>query len=137
MRAIALLVLLPIAAQAAEPEVCRGYATKLLNTHMTWMWNRAYSGCLNMEANDPQPPDNAEGAMRIIDPALTPLAAIMSAPEPPPRPTPHAAGKSGFAPGSDQWKQWCRQNYPRSFDEKTGTVILPTSRHRVRTPCPG
>jgi hypothetical protein len=82
MRWLALLALLPLAAQAAEPALCRAYATKMLNEHMQWLWNRAYSSCLLLEEDDPQPPDNAEGMLRV----LTPVEPVM--PSPPPRPQP-------------------------------------------------
>jgi hypothetical protein len=30
---------------------------------------------------------------------------------------------SGFAMGSPEWKNWCAQHFPKSFDLKTGTII--------------
>jgi hypothetical protein len=151
MRAAALLMMMTMTANAAEPAICRGYATELLNMHMKWMWTRAYTHCINEEEDSPKVPDNWEGAMRVIDPLLTPImsldqgnvAAVMEGmPTPPSRPAAAPAptgkaGKSGFPTGSDDWKRWCRQNYPRSWDAKSGTVILPTSRQRARSPCPG
>jgi hypothetical protein len=30
---------------------------------------------------------------------------------------------SGFAMGSPEWKNWCAQHFPKSFDPTTGTII--------------
>jgi hypothetical protein len=30
---------------------------------------------------------------------------------------------SGFAMWSPEWKNWCAQHFPKSFDPKTGTII--------------
>jgi len=79
---VLLLLALPLAAHAAEPALCRAYATKMLNLHMTWLWNRAYSGCLMLEEDDPQPPDNVEGMLRV----LTPVEPVMPSPLPRPQP---------------------------------------------------
>jgi hypothetical protein len=40
---------------------------------------------------------------------------------------------SGYAMGSPEWKNWCAEHFPKSFDPRTGTVIpLKTG---IREPC--
>jgi len=55
-----------------------------------------------------------------------------TASEPPP-----PVGEAGFPVGTPGWNAWCKKNYPQSFSEKDGTVILEIDNkgHRVR--CPG
>lgn len=40
---------------------------------------------------------------------------------------------SGFATGSSQWRDWCAEHFPNSFDPQTGT-ILPYGKDE-REPC--
>jgi len=154
VRALALLAMLPLAAHAADMSDCHAYANRgsaaalrqlILFPFLAdpsvgrFLYRKAYSYCLNAD-EVPVLAFTAE-EQPIVDglPAPTPR------PEPPPASVPAtdetapvvAKGRSGFAAGSDQWKSWCRRHFPRSWDAKTGTVILPTSRKRARTPCPG
>lgn len=40
---------------------------------------------------------------------------------------------SGYAMGSPEWKNWCAEHFPNSFDPKTGTVM--PYKTEVREPC--
>jgi len=143
MRILALALMLPLAAHAAETADCQTYATRTSSMALRallivpwvdvatgrWLYNKAYFYCLNSDEVPPLVFTPEE--QPIVDDAL---------PAPVPRPetaAPPSVGKSGAAAGSAEWKAWCRQNFPRSWDEATGTVILPTSRKRTRTQCPG
>lgn len=152
MRALALLVMLPLASQAADMTDCKVYATRtsamalkaLLGIPFIdvstgrFLFRKAYTFCVN--ADEVPALVFTEEEQPIVDG----LPAPKLRPEPPPasvpavdvKPEPEPVGKSGFARGSDQWTAWCRKHFPRSWDRKTSTVILPT-RKKVRVPCPG
>ena len=34
-----------------------------------------------------------------------------------------ARSGSGFTPGSAEWKNWCQEHFPNSFDPETGTIV--------------
>jgi hypothetical protein len=49
---------------------------------------------------------------------------------------PNRSGKwsgSGLPVGSPEWKAWCQEHFPNSFDPETGTIV-PNSTG-VRTAC--
>jgi hypothetical protein len=58
--------------------------------------------------------------------------AKVTASEPPP-----PVGEAGFPVGTPGWNAWCKKNYPQSFNEKDGTVILEIDNKGNRVRCPG
>jgi hypothetical protein len=55
-------------ATASDTNYCRPYAAKLTQTFINYVWNRAYTACLNVEGDDPLPPNNWMTAWRIVAP---------------------------------------------------------------------
>lgn len=144
-RGLVVLLLLSTSAQAAEMDVCRPYARKLTDSMIKYIWTWSYSHCLSLEEASPVPPSLSE-ALKMMAPDRPVVGNDTAAGIPPgeapalggPDAAPQTTlGKSGAPHGSTKWVVWCRKNFPRSWDVKTQTVILPTSRNRVRSPCPG
>jgi hypothetical protein len=74
---------------------------------------------------EPLPPD----ALAVTEPqgdaggdAVDAPAAVTDKPKPAAPPKRKYTG-SGLVAWSPEWKTWCGTHFPRSFDEKTGTII--------------
>lgn len=77
--------------------------------------------------NEPQ-----GGRIAVEDTPAEDIAAL--SPEPPPaKRRSGKRGTSGYAMWSREWRDWCRNRFPNSFDPKTGTVV--PYKTRVRTIC--
>jgi hypothetical protein len=113
--------------------------------------DRAYYKCLNMDDEPVLPtayaePEGGVGGPFVEEEGSTaPFLEEMEADKPavdatainetivqqtaalePDQPVRQRTGKrrgSGFAMWSPEWKNWCAQHFPRSFDAKTGTII--------------
>lgn len=123
MKTLLVLLVLSNPALAAEPELCRPYATKVAEQVIRFSWDRAYTTCLNSD-EVPDAPATDVDAARLVVPGEVVL---------PPGEAP-ALGPSGAEAGSDEWKDWCRKNY-RTFRSSDGTVVRHRNRKRVQ--CPG
>jgi len=134
--AYALLLVLyqPQTAIAADITYCKPYASKVTEVMIRMTWLRAYTSCLNSEGNPGVPASWLE-VFTLVDPRSPAevLDNAVTASIPPPGSVP-AVGESGYAPGTPGWNAWCRR-YFRSFDVKTGTVLMYGFRHRAA--CPG
>jgi hypothetical protein len=82
---IALLFMVPVSAVAADMNVCKPYARIATDAVIREVWTRAYTHCLNMEEDNPVPPDNWDSLLRVIEPKspLPPTRPVKSD-EPPP-----------------------------------------------------
>jgi hypothetical protein len=120
------------------------------------IYDRAYYKCLNMD-DEPQlptayadpgsegsggpfalvekvyaPASGDAGADAVAKPATEDTAALE--PEPAPVKAHESAGRgSGYAMWSREWRAWCSQHFPNSFDSKTGTIV--PYKTGVRTIC--
>jgi hypothetical protein len=141
-------------AHAAEDEVCRPYATQLLNNNMTWLWWRAFNHCKLLEEDKPKPPQpgNWRGALDILEPDHTPISEIGNVPateeipKPPERPaeaiTPppaQAATPARSSAGVAAARAKCKSTHPAGFQANSGTGTFNTlfKGKWVRVPCPG
>src|SRR5262245_53380407 len=66
-------------ADGGSPDYCRPYARDLTQVMINYIWNRAYSTCLNVEGPDPTVPDNWQDAWKIVDPQLDKIGAEIDA----------------------------------------------------------
>jgi hypothetical protein len=118
--------------------------------------DRAYHKCLNMD-DEPLLPtayadpgnDGTGGPFALVEKAYAPAAderggdtaakpAIEDTAAVQPEPAPIMAQKntqtrSGRAMWSPEWRAWCSQHFPNSFDPKTGTIV--PYKTGVRTIC--
>jgi hypothetical protein len=67
-----------------------------------------------------------------VDPTVVEQVSKVTASEPSP-----PVGEAGFPAGTPGWNAWCKKNYPQSFNEKDGTVILEIDNKGNRVKCPG
>jgi len=127
----------PGAAQAAPMDYCEDYAEEtlavlqaagLVRESPQMLRDRAFYECLNMDDEAPMPSDLArtaaaapgeieEGSTDEDLPAIAPAAETVTAVADRPR------GRSRLEPGTDKWRAWCKKYFPRSFDEKAGTIV--------------
>jgi hypothetical protein len=158
-----ILVLTATSVVAADPEVCRPYARLLTDNVIREVWTRAYTHCLNLEEDNPIPPETWQGLQQVLnaEPPKPIASPIHHANEPPPgevpasgppspsqgdlpagagNPSAHgdlpavqSTGRSGFVRGTAEWQAYCKKYWPASWDPKTQTVIK--TRHK-RIPCP-
>ena len=126
------LLLATTSAHAATDEICRPYASALLNSSMAFFWERAFNHCKLLEEDRPVPPTDWRAAVHIIDPDRPDVSTIGVVPA-----TDSAVGESGFAPHTSGWNSWCKTNWPSSFRESDGTVIFEISNRGGRHLCPG
>ena len=145
------LVLSAAGAAAAAPDYCALYAREVArltadaNTvaALQRAQDQAFYKCLNMDEDPPLPDQSAyaddagdgaivgEGDAMVGDEVVEPPAAT--------RPAPTRTAKvakfkgSGLKRWSAEWKAWCAEHYPNSFDPKTGTVLPYDGK---RTMCP-
>ena len=125
----------------------------------THVHDRAYSKCLNMDDEPPLPTayvdpqqdgiggpfvEAEEGSVGdgpeiVADEPTAPQENLEQASWneiATPAPKSNRGGKfsgSGLPAGSPEWKAWCQEHYPNSFDPETGTVV--PSATGVRTAC--
>jgi hypothetical protein len=125
----------------------------------THVHDRAYSKCLNMDDEPPLPTAYVDPAQDGIGGPFVPVeegsagevpAVVVEAPVAPrqdleqtswnemavPAAKPKRTGKwtgSGYPTGSPEWKAWCQEHFPNSFDLETGTIV--PSATGVRTAC--
>ena len=83
------------------------------------MYRDAFANCYTADGEPPLP---------ALEPDAAFLARLLASLGP---------GPSGEPTGSPAWRRWCAMNFPRSFREADGTVILEASGKGRRTPCPG
>jgi hypothetical protein len=62
------LFVLSTPAHAGDINYCRPYAAQLTQTFINYVWKRAYTACLNVEGEDPIPPNNWLTAWNIVAP---------------------------------------------------------------------
>jgi hypothetical protein len=128
----------------------------------THVHDRAYSKCLNMDDEPPLPtayvdpqqdgiggPFVEEGSI-AAEPEVVAPEVVAAEPDAPkenleqanwnemaqPAAKPKRTGKwsgSGFETGTPEWKNWCQEHFPNSFDPETGTIV--PSATGVRTAC--
>lgn len=115
---------------AADPDYCRPYAAQLSQRLITYVWNRAYTTCLNEDEPPALPLTNEEGWKIIFDKFVQaqPIETKGLADKP-------ATEKPVVVVNGDAaWRARCASNF-RSWDPKTQTVI-PYHGKRQRCPCP-
>ncbi len=149
-------------AVAAPPDYCavfaKEYAEKALadiegTLSAGQVRDRLYHKCLNMDEEPALPTAYAEPQKALADSILkdatadTPTVDVTAideamvkrtaAIEDDRRPTgTRRTGKwrgSGYAMGSPEWRNWCAEHFPNSFDPETGTIMPYES--GVREPC--
>ena len=123
----------PGTAMAASMEYCERYAQETLSVLTAagmakespqLVRDRAYFECLNMDDEPPMPsaltaglePDAAaieQGSAEADEPAIE-----IAGREPA-----RKRGRSRLEPGTAKWRDWCREHFPNSFDEDTGTIV--------------
>lgn len=130
--AILLTVLMITLVWGASPDVCRPYARDLTQTMIKYLWDRAYTTCLNSD-EDPIVPDTWQDGYGVVFENKPPIP-VSRPPDIDKIGVVPAMGPSGFATGSDEWVKWCKDNY-RTFRVKDGTVVRRGNKKRV--PCPG
>src|SRR5262245_53519307 len=136
-------------AEGAAAELCRPYARATTDVAITFIWLRAYSTCLNADEM-PALSRSALDVLSLIDPRRgeeppptepPPTAAPLDSGQDPAAAAPGsvpAFGQSGFPAGSPGWVKFCKENWPRSFRLKDGTVVrAEDARTHIRRPCPG
>ena len=126
-------------AAAAAPDYCALYAREVArlaadaNTiaALQRVQDQAFYKCLNMDEDPPLPDESAyadgpgDGAIFGEGDAMVGDEVV----EPAPKATATRTAKagafkgSGLKRGSAEWKAWCAEHYPNSFDPKTGTVL--------------
>jgi hypothetical protein len=146
-------------ASAASPSYCALYAKEYArfavsdsqgSVSETHVHDRAYSKCLNMDDEPPLPTAYVDPAQDGIGGPFVPVEegsgdegtdVAAEAPDvtveamavaTKPKRTGKWSG-SGLPPGSPEWKAWCEEHFPNSFDPETGTVV--PSATGVRTAC--
>jgi hypothetical protein len=149
-------------AAAVSPVYCTRYArefVKLVDGEggmpPTFIRDRAYSICLNLDERPPLPSASMDlasaevGGQRIVeeegDAAVdeqTPDEEMVAL-EPVSSPRKEVAAKtrtpsksrviSSLEMWSPEWKAWCTKHFPKSFDPETGTVV--PNKTGVRTAC--
>lgn len=144
------------AAWAASPVYCALYAKEFVKHAAVEsqgsippmrIHDRAYHKCLNMD-DEPLLPtayadpgsEGADGLFSFVEGANEPTekatkrSAVETSAAPGPELPPDSSGRSsGYAMGSPEWRAWCSQHFPNSFDPKTGTVV--PYKTGVRTIC--
>jgi hypothetical protein len=139
-------------ASAASPEYCNLYAREYSaraaaaageEGPQPRVFDSAYFKCLNMDAEPALPAaftgsaaadesvsgegDASPANEEIVEaPALDEQTPAVVAPARKPARKKSASVSrqgSGLTAWSEEWKAWCREHYPRSFDPKTGTVV--------------
>jgi len=140
---------------AASPVYCALYAKEFVkhaavesqgSIPPSRIRDRAYHKCLNMDDEPLLPTAYAdpgsdgtggpfslvEGSNQSVDNAAE--SAVKAAAEPGPEPAPDSSRRgSGYAMWSQEWRAWCSQYFPNSFDPKTGTIV--PYKTGVRTVC--
>lgn len=122
----------PGTAMAASMEYCERYAQETLtvltaagmaNESPQLVRDRAFYECLNMDDEPPMPSALAGGepATRAIEQgsAEADEPAVEIAEQEPVR----KRGRSRMEPGTAKWRDWCREHFPNSFDEDTGSIV--------------
>ena len=139
------LAISPEGAAAAAPDYCALYAREQARVSpegdtaeaLQRAQDKAFYQCLNMDEAPPLPEDSAYaddalGAGVTAEGDASAGDETLIEPDPAPAPKPKrtrsakASGShrgSGFKQGSPEWKAWCQEHYPNSFDPKTGTVL--------------
>lgn len=130
----ALLLLMVSPAMAADPDVCRPYATQMTNAAIKELWTRGYTYCLNLEEDSPVPPESWKQILETLN--VGPLAPVYTKP---PGSVP-ASDKVDPAPApvskNSSYIADCRRNF-RSFRDSDQTVIpYYAPKTRIRCPCP-
>jgi hypothetical protein len=144
------------AAWAASPVYCALYAKEFVkhaavesqgSIPPSRIHDRAYYKCLNMD-DEPLLPtayadpgrDETDGPFSFVEGASEPAekatkeSTVRAAAASGPERVPEGAGaSSGHAMWSPEWRAWCSQHFPNSFDPKTGTVV--PYKTGVRTTC--
>lgn len=132
------------AARAASPVYCALYAKEFVKHAAVQsqgsippkrIHDRAYHKCLNMDDEPLLPtayadPGSGEtaGPFSLVEGSKEPAentgkdAAVEAAVAPGPEPD-NSGPNSGHAMWSPEWRAWCSQHFPNSFDPKTGTVV--------------
>ena len=128
---IAMFILLFIVVKPAKPgtmDYCRPYAAAVAQTVVNFAWLRAYSACLNDEADprQPEPPD-WRGAMCVILPGCE-FAIPGSVPA-------TASDKPVSDPEKPEPDPDCKRRHPRSYDAQTQTYHTRKNGKWVRVPC--
>lgn len=145
---LGLFALSAAGAAAAAPDYCALYAREVARLSadadtvaaLQRAQDQAFYKCLNMDEDPPLPDESAyaddggDGAMVGEGDAMVGDEVVEPAPAPKPAPTRTATFKgSGLKRWSAEWKAWCAEHYPNSFDPKTGTVLPYDGK---RTMCP-
>jgi len=153
---LAVLTSAAVAAWAASPVYCALYAKEFVkhaavesqgSISSTRIHDRAYHKCLNMD-DEPLLPtayadpgsDGTDGPFSFVEGASDPAekatkeSAVRAGAASGPEQAPVSAGTgSGHAMWSTEWRAWCSQHFPNSFDPETGTVV--PYKTGVRTTC--
>jgi len=139
---------------AASPVYCALYAKEFVkhaavesqgSIPPSRIHDRAYHKCLNMDDEPLLPTAYAdpgsgrtggpfslvEGSNEGVENAAK-VAGVKAAAAPGPEPE-SSGSSSGHAMWSQEWRAWCSEHFPNSFDPKTGTIV--PYKTGVRTVC--
>lgn len=139
----AALVLASTAAHAGSADYCRPYARDVTQAMIEFIWNRAYTECLNVEGPDPQVPATWQDAWKVVDPTpvqqpadrfreIKSIGVVPATGDPDEQPLPPKP-KVKKAKAAVDWSA-CRKYYPASFRTSDGTVIRKKGQKRVKCP---
>lgn len=149
---IALVLLVTSGAHAAPPAYCALYAREQAKSvaagradgSFERTLDQAFYQCLNLDEKPPFPEGSAYVGDDLIEPELPvaeDTASIAAAADPndtttmdstaegdtdfadAPEPATPQKSRSGLRAWSPEWKAWCEEHFPNSFDPETGTVL--------------
>lgn len=132
---------------AASMDYCRPYAAKFTQAMINYIWNRAYTTCLNSD-DDPTVPTRWPDAVGIVNGSPLDVSAIGNSPATDasesaiaseeekkilPESEVRGSAKEENSSTKAAWRAQCASEY-RSWDAKTETVKR--KGHRARETCP-
>ncbi len=121
--AIAAIVFSLSVAFSASMDYCRPYANQVTQRMMSYVWNRAYSTCLNLD-DEPKLPTRWEDIAHVVTSGEMDTSGLGVVP---------ASPAIEEKPAAPDWRKACARAY-RSWNAKTETVVR--KRHRKRVRCP-
>lgn len=145
LAALGLAIATASVASAASPAYCalyaREYAIDAVQPAaapgmLQSVQNQAYYRCLNQDEAPPLPKTSAYfgtdvTAMVTASVASAPNATAPAPPQPKPAPVAPVTAStyrstyrgSGMTAWTPEWKAWCAQNFPHSWDPQTGMIL--------------
>lgn len=120
-------------ANAASMEYCRPYAAKFSQTMINYIWNRAYTTCLN-EDEDPTLPTRWADAVGIINGSPIDVSGIGVTPATEAIATEPTLGTKIEDLRKTRWRAQCARAF-HTWDAKTETVVRKRRGRRVTCPC--